>query len=158
MEMLEVEIRDLPPMRVVSAQATSDTPERDAWAKLASWAKAAGLLEGPEARPVYGFNNPPPEPDRPRHGYEFWIQVEEDQALPEGLEMKEFPGGRFAVTRCKLIGDRRGSVPDVWLQLFTWVKASSHTWRETHELERLCNPGAAEEDVELELLLPIEDG
>ncbi len=157
MDTLEVEIRVLPPMRVASAQVTSATPERDAWARLEPWARAAGLLHDPASRPVFGFNNPPPEPGQPLYGYEFWIRVEGSPTLPEGLELKEFPGGRFAVTPCRLHGDSRGSVPEVWRQLLDWVHHSPYAWRHTHELERLCNPGADEEEILLELLLPIEE-
>lgn len=34
---------------------------------------------------------------------------------------------------------------------------SDYVWRKTHELEKLQNPMASEEDLEFKLYLPIED-
>ncbi len=157
MDSLVVEIRSLPPMRVVSSQAISASPERDAWARLEPWARTAGLFEDPASHPIFGFNNPPPEPGQSLYGYEFWIRVEGRPSLPEALELKEFPGGHYAVTPCRLCGDPRGSVQEVWQQLLDWVHRSPYSWRHTHELERLCNPGADEREMVLELFLPIEE-
>ncbi len=157
MSALDVRIRRLPPMSVVAAQVTSPHPEDDAWRKLATWAEPAGLLDDPLAHRVFGFNNPPPEPDQFAYGYEFWIEVDPGTRGIPGLERKEFPGGRFAVTSCRLHDDPRGSMPEIWQQLLRWSEAHGYHWRHTHELERLVNPGAAQEDIELELYLPIEE-
>jgi DNA gyrase inhibitor GyrI len=156
MNSLDVRIRHLQPMSVVAAQATSDHPEEDAWGKLAAWAEPAGLFEDPAALAVFGFNNPPPEPDQSSYGYEFWIEVDPATPSVPNLERKEFPGGRFAVTTCRLHADPRGSVPEVWQRLLKWIEEHGYRWRHTHELERLVNPGAPQEDIELELYLPIE--
>jgi DNA gyrase inhibitor GyrI len=144
-------------MSVVTSQATSSNPEQDAWRKLAAWAKPAGLLADLDAHPVFGFNNPPPEPDDPIYGYEYWIQV--PASLPDvaGLGRQEFSGGRYAVARCRLLDDPNGSVPEVWQRLLKWTEDQGYRWRMTHELERLVNPNAPPEQIELELYLPIEE-
>jgi DNA gyrase inhibitor GyrI len=157
MTTLQVEIRDVPPMLAVAAHAVSATPEQDAWAKLLPWARAAGLLEHPESHPVFGYNNPPPEPGERAYGYELWIRVEDRPEVPPELRFRRYRGGRFAVTRCRLHRDPHGTVPEVWQKLLAWVQQSPHTWRRAHEMERVCNPGVAEEELELELYLPIED-
>ncbi len=154
---LDVEVRRLPPMSVIAAQVTSARPEADAWAKLAAWAGPAGLLDDLVAHPVFGFNNPPPEPDRPTYGYEFWIKVDTDTPPAPGLQRKEFPGGRYAVTACRLYGDPHGSVLEIWQRLLSWSEEHGYRWRHTHELEHILNPGAPDEEIKLELYLPIEE-
>jgi DNA gyrase inhibitor GyrI len=154
---LDVHIRRLPPMCVAVAQAVGPSPEEAVWRKLVAWAEPAGLLADPASHPIFGFNNPPPEPGQDDYGYEVWIQIEPDMPVAGGLERKEFAGGRYAVTTCRLHDDPSGCLPDVWQKLLTWVEASSYRWRRTHELEHLVNPGADEQDLVLELLLPIEE-
>ena len=157
MAALTVDVRKLPAMSVIAAQVTSPQPEADAWNKLTAWAEPAGLWKDFAAHPVFGFNNPPPEPDKPMYGYEVWIKVDPGTAAASGLEKKEFPGGRYAVTTCRLYEDPHGTVREVWQQLVTWTEEHGYPWRHTHELERLVNPDAPEQDLMLELFLPIEE-
>ena len=151
---LEVRLVRLEPMRVASARAVSQTPERDAWEKLRAWAQPKGLLEDLEKHPVFGFNNPNPSPDRKEYGYEFRIRVDPD-TQPEGeIEVKDFAGGLYAVTTCKLHGGP--GVPETWKKLWEWMQSSPHQWRRTHELEKPHDPRASEEDLVLDLYLPVE--
>lgn len=144
-------------MRVASVRAISKTPESDAWEKVRAWAKPKGLLNNIDKHPVFGFNNPNPSPDREEYGYEFWISVGPD-IEPEGeIEVKEFPGGLYAVTTCKLHGDPLGSIPEIWMKLWEWCKSNECRWRATHELEKPQDPLASEEDLILDLFLPIEE-
>ncbi|MFQ5630226.1 MAG: GyrI-like domain-containing protein [bacterium] len=153
---LKIRIEKLEPMRIASVRVISETPERDAWEKLRVWAEPKGLMDDLEKHPVFGFNNPNPAPDRKEYGYEFWIQIDPGTE-PEGeIEMKDFAGGLYAVTTCKLFGDPKGNVLEVWMKLLEWVKASKYEWRNTHELEKPHNPLADEKDVVLDLYLPIE--
>lgn len=157
MSELAAEVRVLPPMTVIAAHVTSTHPEVDAWDKLAAWAGPAGLLDDATTHPVFGFNNPPPEAEDADYGYEMWIRVDPEAPPAPNLERKEFPGGRYAVTACRLHGDPHGSVPEVWRQLLAWVAEHRYRWRRTHELEHVINPGATEREITLELYLPIED-
>lgn len=157
MDTPEVEIRDLPPMSVIASRHIGTHPEDEAWRKLAAWAEPAGLLRNPTVHPVYGFNNPNPEPGRREYGYEFWIKVSPGAQAAPGLARKQFPGGRFAVTTCRLYNDPRGSLPVVWQWLLKWARQNGYRWRKSQELEHLLNPGVAPENIELELYLPIED-
>jgi len=143
-------------MRVAYVMAISETPERDAWDKMLAWAEPKGLLNDLEKHPVFGFNNPSPSPDRKDYGYEFWIRV--DPGIePEGeIELKDFEGGEYAVITCKLIGDPLGTVPGIWMKLWEWVQTSQHTMRKVHELEKLRNPLESEEDMMVDLYLPVE--
>jgi DNA gyrase inhibitor GyrI len=155
---LEVHIVRLEPMRVASVRAVSESPEVDAWSKLRSWAEPKGLLRDDENHPIFGFNNPNPTPDSKEYGYEFWIKIGRDIVSEEEIEVKDFPGGLYAVTTCKLTGDTSGrNVLETWRALWEWVKSSKYKWRQTHELEKLHDPLAPEAEFVLDLYLPIEE-
>ncbi len=154
----EFQIVRLPPMSVVSAHAVGASPESEAWDLLCAWAEPRGLLEESDLHAVFGFNNPNPEPGRQEYGYEYWMVVDESITDVAPLELKRFPGGLFAVTRCKLFGDSHGSVREIWRSLYEKVQASgSHCWRDGQELEKLLNPGAPFDEVVLDLFLPVEE-
>lgn len=157
MSELSVRIEVLPPMRVASIRAFSATPERDAWEKLQVWAEGRGLFDNPQAHPVFGFNNPSPTGGSKLYGYEYWIRVDFAAQSVGGIEVKDFPGGRYAVTTCRLFGDPAGTVMDVWKQLGDWATRNGHQWRHTHELERLHNSRVTGDDIVLDLYLPIEE-
>jgi DNA gyrase inhibitor GyrI len=155
MSELEVHIERLEPMRVASVRVVSETPEREAWKKLREWAEPLGLLEDIDKNPVFGFNNPSPTPDRREYGYEFWISIGPD-IEPEGeVRVKEFPGGLYAVTKCALLGDP--NILETWKLLWEWILTSKFNHRKTHELEKPQNPLSPEEDLILDLYLPVEE-
>lgn len=154
---LDVRIERLDPMWVASAHSIGERPERESWGVLRAWAEPKGLLGSPDSHPLFGFNNPNPAPDTPEYGYEFWIQVDPGTETDGTVAIKEFPGGMYAVTRCKLIDDPRGTVAQVWMALWEWVQASEYSWRKTHELEKHRDPDAPLEEMILELHLPIQE-
>ncbi|MHC4405435.1 MAG: AraC family transcriptional regulator [Planctomycetota bacterium] len=153
---LEVRIVELEPMRVASVRVVAASPEQEAWEKLRAWAEPRGLWRDAEKHPVFGFNNPNPSAERKEYGYELWIRVGPDASSDADVEVKDVPGGLYAVTACKLLGDPRGSMPDVWRKLWDWCQASEYRWRHTHELEKPQDPRAAVEEMVLDLYLPIE--
>jgi DNA gyrase inhibitor GyrI len=155
---LDVHIVTLDPMRVASVRVVSESPEVDAWAKLRSWAETKGFLQDDENHPIFGFNNPNPQPDNKEYGYEFWIKVGTDVESEGDVEVKDYPGGLFAVTTCKLTGDPSGrNILETWKALLEWVKTSNYKWRKVHELEKVHDPMASESDIILDLYLPIEE-
>jgi DNA gyrase inhibitor GyrI len=155
MSELEVRIERLEPMRMASVRVVSDTPERDAWEKLCEWAEPLGLLEDIEKNPVFGFNNPSPTPDRREYGYEFWICIDPDIKPEDEIQVIDFPGGLYAVTKCALLGDP--NILETWKLLWEWILVSKYEHRRTHELEKPQNPLSPEEDLILDLYLPIEE-
>jgi DNA gyrase inhibitor GyrI len=152
MNSLNVRIERLAPMRVASVHVVSEHPELDAWERLKAWAESRGLLKDPQKHAVFGFNNPSSTPDRKEYGYEFWICVGPEIESEGQIELKEFAGGRFAVTT-----HRGYPSPQIWKQLWDWVQSSGYRWRKTHELERIHDPLASEPEVVFDLYLPIED-
>jgi len=80
-------------MRVASVHVVSEHPEAEAWERLKAWAEPRGLLENPRQHPVFGFNNPPPSPERKEYGYEFWIRVGPEVASEGTVQVKAIAGG-----------------------------------------------------------------
>jgi DNA gyrase inhibitor GyrI len=153
---LTVRIVNLAPMRVASVRAFGESPESVAWERLRSWAEPEGLLDDTDQHPVFGFNNPNPSPGSSQYGFEFWISLESDQTPAKHIDVKEFPGGLYAVTRCRLLGEP--NVQQTWKMLLDWVQSSEYRWRDGHELEKILNPKAPEHEIELDLHLPIQGG
>lgn len=150
---LEVRIEKLEPMRVASVRAMSESPEQDAWEKMLAWAEPEGLFEDFDKHPAFGFNNPNPSPGSKEYGYEIWVRVDPDTESEGEIEVKDFPGGLYAVTTCKELA----KVGEMWGKLWERVQTGKYKWRKTHELEKAQNPGASEEDIVLELYLPIQE-
>ena len=153
---MKVNVVKLAPMRVASVRVLGETPERDAWEKLREWASPKGLLEDSNKHPIFGFNNPNPSKDRKEYGYEFWIGVGPEIQAEGDIAIKDFAGGLYAVTTCKLIGDPEGTIQEKWMKLWNWVQASQYQWRKTHELEKPHDLSVSEQDLVVDLYLPIE--
>ena len=155
MKPLDVRIVQLEPMRVASAHGFGESPETLAWDRLTAWAKARGLWQDGTARRFFGFNNPDPAPGSPNYGYETWMTVGPEVQSEGEITVKEFPGGRYAVTRCevKFPGD---DIPNTWKQLVAWVETSPHhparhQWLEEHFFQGETNF----EQFTLDLFMPI---
>ena len=147
----DVRIENLEPMRIASARVVSAHPEEQAWERLRSWAEPRGFLRDVNEYPVFGFNNPNPAPDRAEYGYECWIRVPEDAEAEGDVEIKDFPGGLYAVTTHSGLPN-----PEIWMRLWDWVQSSSYEWREVHELEKPHDPLAEPGEMTFDLLLPIK--
>jgi len=151
---LGVRIERLRPMRVAWVRAVGRSPEQEAWSRLSAWARPAGLLDDALAHPVFGFNNPPAAPGVPEYGYEFWVGVDSETQPTEGIGLKQFEGGLYAVTSCHL----GPGMAQSWKFLLRWVHTSQHAWRRTsHELERIVNPLAPPAETVVDLCLPLEE-
>ena len=130
---LEVHIVQLPALRVASVYGFGASPELLAWEKLLTWATDKGLLDEPPTYRIFGFNNPNPTVGSPNYGYEFWISVGPQIESDDVAIVKEFPGGRYAVTRCVGVEEISGG----WQALVAWLVDSGHgqadhQWLEEH--------------------------
>ena len=156
MNELEVQLVRLEPMRVASFHAFGQSPEHAAWAKVIAWAEPRGLVGEPLDGRIFGFDNPAPSPGSPNYGYEFWIAVGPD-VQPDGqVTIKRFPGGLYAVTRCKGLH----TLGDTWHQLCTWrhngkYKCAGHQWLEGHVGPVLKE--TKDEELVLDLYMPIAE-
>ena len=154
MSEMDVRIVHLEPVRVAAVLGFGASPESLAWDKMSAWLKATRLLEDGQPHRFFGFNNPSPSAGSPNYGYEVWATVGE-QVRPEGeITVKDFPGGLYAVTRCKGVE----TIYPTWQRFVRWREESryhsaNHQWLEEHF-------GALEgppEDLLLDLYLPIAE-
>lgn len=163
MNTLEVQIIKLEPMRVVRFHAISETPENDALEKLREWSGPRGLLDDLEKHPVFGFNNPDPSPQSKEYGYEFWIRVSQNFEAEDGVEVKDYEGGLYAIASCKLHEEvsseffQKEGFLESWKKLHDWVEESPYKSGSHQYLEKAHDPSAAEEDLVLDLYHPIEE-
>lgn len=139
-------------MRFARFHAMGEAPEDQAFHELMEWAKPAGILAQLADHPIYGFNNPPPQPGFSDYGYEFWVRIESDFELPEHIDERNFPGGLFAVTTIHGFPNS-----DAWMEHWQEVEEAGYKLRRAHELERLQDPMAKAKDMISELYLPIEE-
>ncbi len=154
MSTLDVRIEELPALRVASALGFGEGPEGLAWKKIFDFLQEKGLWEDIKKLDFYGFNNPDPTPASPNYGYEQWVVVPDEITGTEDVEIKQFPGGTYAVSRCTGIP----AIFQSWKALFAWredspYQAGSHQW-----LEKWVNPTQETMSVEnmvLDLYLPI---
>ncbi|MFW9935925.1 MAG: effector binding domain-containing protein [Candidatus Thorarchaeota archaeon] len=156
----DIRIVKLAPMRVASVVVISETPELEAWAKLRAWAEMKGLLGDLEQHPVFGFNEPPPQPGKREYGYMFWIRVGDDIESDNVVEVKEVEGSEYAVTTCVLkeeLGSdffKEHGVLESWWRLEEWAKKNGYKYRGHPGLEKPHDPDAGA-DLVLDLYYPI---
>ncbi len=118
---LKVRIDRLETMRAAHIHVLSDTPEEDAWKKMESWAKSKGLLEKDLETRVFGRNTYPTENPEP-HGYEFFLTVSRN-IEPEGeIDMRQIPGGLYAVLRFKNLDNIRNA----WEYIWNWIREKKY--------------------------------
>ncbi len=159
MSEFDVRIVRLKPMRVASALGFGKAPETLAWKKILTWVESKGLLTRDATPRFFGFNNPSPSPGSPDYGYEQWIAVGPEVQAAGDVEIKEFPGGLFAVARCKGIPN----IGPTWEQLAEWLKKSPYQPGHHQWLEETLTPlrsladfeKASMDDFVMDLYLPI---
>ena len=124
MSELIVKIVDLPAMRVASALGFGTEPELQASKMIHAFAEKAGIeLDFNKIR-MYGFDNPSPSPGSPHYGYEFWLPVDDLVEALAPIQIKQFPGGTFATTRCTGLPN----IGRVWKELIAWVEDSPYAF------------------------------
>jgi len=148
----------LSPFRVASVYGFGAQPESEALQKLQAWAGPRGFLDRPGEHRTFGFNNPSPSPGSPNYGYEIWITVGPEVQASGDVEIKDFPGGLYAVLKWDGMGDPNESIPAAWMQLEKWRESSSyqmgsHQWLEEH----LPAVSGADNDFCLDLYMPIAE-
>jgi DNA gyrase inhibitor GyrI len=160
---MDVRIVRLEPMRVASVRAVGEAPETDAWNRMRSWSEPRGMLHDLERHPVFGFNNPDPSHGRKEYGYEFWIRVDPDLDVSGEAEARDFAGGLYAVTSCRLKEEisseffKEHGVLESWSKLDGWVARSKYRRGGHQWLEKPHDPTAAADDLVLDLYYPIEE-
>ncbi len=153
---IDVRIVRLEPLRVASSYGFGAGPEGIAWDKMIAFVKTKGLGTDNLEHRYLGFNNPSPSPGSPNYGYEQWITVGPEVDAEGEIKIKNFGGGLYAVTHCKL-----SHITEVWMQLIDWreksrYRSANHQWLEeclTPPIDRPIEP----EQMEFDLYLPIAE-
>ncbi len=149
---LHVRIVDLEPMRCAGASGFGPEPEGIAWDTLLKWAEPIGLLSQPHR--FFGYNHPDPSPGSPNYGYEQWITVDASVQPIDPIQIKEFPGGRYAVTRC----EGAQNIYATWQKLTVWREASKYRMGQHQWLEELITPPSDDwEKAQFDLYMPIAE-
>jgi DNA gyrase inhibitor GyrI len=156
MSKLDVKITKLEPMRMASFHAYGASPELEAARKLADWAQPKGLLDARGTHRIFGFNNPDPSPGSPNYGYEFWIEIDPDLKVEKGVNVKDFPGGLYGVTRVNGVEN----ITPAWQKLAAWraesnYKTVNHQWLEEHTGPRPFT--VTDKNLEMNLYIPIKE-
>ena len=134
----EVRIIQLPAMRLASVSAYGPTPEDEAWKNLEAYARQHGFFESLEtSHRIFGFNNPNPSLGSPNYGYEFWVTVGPEI---DGPEIREMPGGAYAVLRWDGMGNPYETIPAAWQKLVQWAEQSPYRLVERPCLEEHLKP------------------
>jgi DNA gyrase inhibitor GyrI len=133
----KVRIVKLEKLHIASFYGYGKEPEAQAWEKLNAWAKPRGYLDDLANHRIFGFNNPNPSPGSPNYGYELWMIVDEHEKPEDEVEIKDFPGGLYAVGRCAVTGDLGQDIGAAWHRLVLWrensrYRGASHQWLEEH--------------------------
>jgi DNA gyrase inhibitor GyrI len=150
---IDVRVVRLEPLRVASVPGFGPSPEAQAWEKLMAWARAQGLADKLKAHRFFGFNNPSPAPGSPNYGYEQWMTVAPEATAAEGVTIKDFAGGLYAVLHCSEVPN-----PQVWGQLVQWREASAYHSAAHQWLEELLTPDIPfEAGWKFDLYLPIRE-
>jgi len=144
----------LMPMRVVSFQAISNSPENDAWKQLREWAEPRGLFADPIAHSIYGFNNPNPQKGKKEYGYEFWIQVDPN-FHEEDVKILDIPEDYYIVTRC-VVNDPEKDIPEAWTKLLDLIKAKGYEFGDHCGLEKVISSAHTGNWI-LDIYIPIKE-
>jgi len=155
MNKIDVQIKTLPPLRVISAYGFGPEPEGLAGAKMETFLSKQGLLaEYGRKIEHYGFNNPSPSSGSPNYGYEIWAAVPPEIQPADDLREVLFEGGLYAVTRFENLEN----IGRVWEELVKWRENSPYQHANHQWLEHLLNP--LERDPSkfvFELYLPVKE-
>lgn len=144
-------LKQLEPLRVAIYRAIGKSPERTAINTLLKWADEKGISSQSSPYRIFGFDNPPPNPENPVYGYEIWMTVGPEVKPSGGIEIKDFPGGHYAVTGTTVAG-----IQQAWKHFMAWLKISRYTEGSHQCLEEHLSPaGTPEESTQIDLYLPL---
>jgi AraC family transcriptional regulator len=153
-KMSEISLQSLPPMRMACYQAVSLEPENDGAQFMDAWVQARGL----QGVRRFGFDSPVSEEQAKAglRGYEQWYSVPEGIPGADGVMIRQFPGGRYAMLR--LFNPFEApfeTIPAGWQHLHEWAQAQTDVKGGCHQCLEELVPGQAGA-LDLVLYYPIE--
>ena len=154
MKEFEIWIEKLDAMKVVVFRGYSTKPEMEANQLAVAFAKEKGLVDEDNHVKTFGFNKPAPwVATDEEYGYELWVVVGDELAVPPYLSVKDYPGATCAVTQIERLAD----IGAAWEYLYQWV-GDSKGYEHAHMdgLEEVLSPlGTPEEQYTFKLYLPV---
>ena len=93
---LNVRIVHLPPMTVAAFHYVGENCEDHAGALAEDFIRQSRLYDAKPDSRMLGFNHPNPTRENPVYGYEYWVSIPENMAVPAPGVKKSFPGGWYA--------------------------------------------------------------
>jgi len=153
-KMSEISLQDLPPMRMACYQVVSQEPENEGSQFMEAWAAALGL----RGMRRFGFDSPVSEEQAKAglRGYEQWFEVPGEVKGADGVMIRQFPGGRYAVLR--LFNPFEApfeTIPAGWQYLHEWVQSQVDVKDGCHQCLEELVPGQGNW-LDLVLYYPIE--
>jgi effector-binding domain-containing protein len=129
----EITVEELAPRQVVYSRVISQTPEEDVMKAVENWITSHGLkLEG---RRSFGFDVPvsPAEAAKGLRGYEYGIEVSENELVDDGLTSRTYGGGMYAVARVVNAFEAPfQTIPAGWKRLIEWAQ-NNPEWQTTYD-------------------------
>lgn len=150
----DISLQNLPPMRMACYQAVSLEPENEGLQFMDAWVNARGLQDVRR----FGFDSPVSEEQAKAglRGYEQWFSVPGEVNGADGVMIRQFPGGRYAVLR--LFNPFEApfeTIPAGWQHLHEWVQAQTDVKGGCHQCLEELVPGQGGA-LDLILYYPIE--
>ena len=129
----EIKIEELPPQRVICCRAISKEPEEEVIARVQAWLAQHGLSADGRS---YGFDVPVSvaEAAAGMRGYEIGYVVAEAIQADDGMLVRTYGGGQYAVLRVyNAMTTPFEAIPGGWKALISWIKKSPD-WDFVHNL------------------------
>lgn len=123
----EVRIIELEAMTVASASIISSNPEEEVMGFMNSWAEKQNI--NPQAR-RFGFDVPVSEEEQRNglRGYEYWISLDKEISVDEGITIKHIEKHNYAVLRIKEPFENPFEyIPKGWEKLSEWVEKNGYS-------------------------------
>lgn len=155
MSEIDVQIKRLRPMRMLSSYGYGKEPETVAWQKLIEFSVEMGIYDTENPPATFGFNNPNPSDGTPNYGYEIWLPVDDDIEPKGDLRIVDFHGGLYGVTTFNNLFN----IGKVWGELVKWRETSKYMPGPHQCLEELLtSPEIPPEEYRFNLYIPIAEG
>jgi AraC family transcriptional regulator len=155
----DVRIGKLDTMYVASFYVISNNPEDDVKSFMRGWMKSNNI--DPKSR-QFGFDIPVSEEQSEKglRGYEYWVKVNEDTEVCEGVKLKRIDECEYAILRIRNpFSNPFEVIPAGWSKLMEWVnvKGYEQDFRDKCYKEKYCLEEEFEKDgvVYMDLYIPL---
>jgi hypothetical protein len=157
-----IRLVDCPPLTVAATMLVDKSPEGPARQRLNEWAMRRGLLQNPGQWRYFGFNRRDLDRRGEGYGWEAWMSCPGDAQGDGQIEIKAFPGGKYAVFTQKPEEFFNGgwgrfmAALRLWQETYGWVDDPCGRWLEEYTMRTSTGPGVPKMEVtEFHLCAPV---